>query len=383
MRSHNGSQVPRFPSKGFCFLVALGFYSSLGSAALLSIPTLAANNGHFLATSVSLSTEGSQISGLQFDLQWEEGLEVQIAGGTGLGSNGKLLYAVPVGTRHLRVLLAGLSDSVFADGEIIRLFVAVNRIEGSAPVVLRDVMGVTAWGDPVSIRSSDGAVRKDPAVIVSSITAEGVLNAASLLTGPVAPGEIVTFLGTFGISGPSPQIVATANRAPAVVLYALGNQVNAILPLDMDPANPAELELRDTNRQLAQITMPVTVASPALFTQSGTGLGPGAILNQDYSLNTPANPAVAGSIVMMYGTGFGPLKPSDGQLPPLTALPVTATIAGAPADVTYAGAAPGLPDGVVQVNVRIPDGIPSGDSQAISLRAGSFPIQNGVTLAVR
>jgi uncharacterized protein (TIGR03437 family) len=43
------------------------------------------------------------------------------------------------------------------------------------------------------------------------------------------------------------------------------------------------------------MTLPVVPAEPGLFTADGTGKGQGAILNQDYSVNSASKPAAAGS----------------------------------------------------------------------------------------
>lgn len=90
---------------------------------------------------------------------------------------------------------------------------------------------------------------------------------------------------------------------------------------------------------------------------------------------------------MMYGTGFGPLIPpgTDGEpgILSATALQVSAKIAGIPADVLYAGAAPGLLAGVVQINVRIPPELTSKPVAAIELKAGTFGISPGVSIAIR
>jgi uncharacterized protein (TIGR03437 family) len=62
---------------------------------------------------------------------------------------------------------------------------------------------------------------------------------------------------------------------------------------------------------------------------------------------------------------------------------VTAKIAGVSANVTYAGAAPGLPGGVVQINIRIPEAVRAGDALGVSLSAGNFTIPDGVTISIR
>jgi uncharacterized protein (TIGR03437 family) len=87
----------------------------------------------------------------------------------------------------------------------------------------------------------------------------------------------------------------------------------------------------------------------------------GAILNADGSINTPINGAHPGDEIALFGTGGGPTSPAGvtGGYSPLNAntlltLPVTAQIGGVNAPVVYAGAAPGLPSGVFQINVLVP-----------------------------
>jgi uncharacterized protein (TIGR03437 family) len=78
-------------------------------------------------------------------------------------------------------------------------------------------------------------------------------------------------------------------------------------------------------------------------------------------VNSRDNPARAGSVVAMYGTGLGQLSPAvaDGTVVsampyPVAAAKPTATVGGASAEVLYAGAAPGSVAGVNQVNIRLP-----------------------------
>ena len=359
-----------------------------GNAAEVTIPSQAGTAGQLIATTATLATEGAQISGLQFDLEWDAGLDVQIVVGRGVADSGKLLYSAQLAPRSTRVLIVGLDQGILADGELLRLFIVAGSSVGSSQLRLTNLVGATPDGNPVAVHALTATVRVDPGPSGVTLLPESVLNAASLSSGPVAPGEIVTFLGSFGINPDSSAgVVATVNGVAAPVLYALGNQINTVVPWSLNPSVPAELTVRNQSKQIAQATVPTAAASPALFTQNGTGIGPGAILNENYSLNSPANPAPAGSVVMIYGTGFGPLIPpaTDGQpgILSTTALPVSAKIAGIPADVLYAGAAPGLPSGLVQINVRIPMEIVSKQSATIELKAGSFEIPSGVSIAIR
>jgi uncharacterized protein (TIGR03437 family) len=94
-------------------------------------------------------------------------------------------------------------------------------------------------------------------------------------------------------------------------------------------------------------------------------------------------PAQPGTTILLYGTGFGPTNPAlpTAQLPatpePL-ANPVTVTIGGAPATVTFAGlTAPGL----YQINVTVPN-LPNGDA-AVLATIGGVTTQTGVSITVQ
>jgi uncharacterized protein (TIGR03437 family) len=129
-------------------------------------------------------------------------------------------------------------------------------------------------------------------------------------------------------------------------------------------------------------------AVPALFTLSGTGRGQGAILNQDLTVNSQSNPAAKGSVVMLYASGAGLTDPPvlDGRVANDVSwapqLPVAVRINGQDAAVEYAGAAPGLVAGALQVNVRIPESLDSSGSLTVELIVGQSTSPEGVTVAI-
>jgi len=138
------------------------------------------------------------------------------------------------------------------------------------------------------------------------------------------------------------------------------------------------------------VTLTVSPAVPGLFTADNSGTGQAAALNQDGSFNNADTPAAPGDIVVLFGTGAGQTRPGgrDGRISgdgaPVGELTqeVKATIDGAPAEVLYGGPAPGLVEGVLQVNVRIQPGARSGNLPA-TITVGGKPTQAGVTVAVR
>ena len=129
--------------------------------------------------------------------------------------------------------------------------------------------------------------------------------------------------------------------------------------------------------------------APGIFTVNSTGIGPGAILNENATLNAPNNAAARNSVVVIYATGEGQTAPSgvDGLVTGTVlrhpTLPVRVTIGGQDAEVLYAGAAPGLVSGVLQVNARVPAEVGPGGAVAVVVTVGGVSSQAGVTLGVR
>jgi uncharacterized protein (TIGR03437 family) len=133
---------------------------------------------------------------------------------------------------------------------------------------------------------------------------------------------------------------------------------------------------------------------PGLFAQNSQGSGPGAILNQDNSVNGPGNAAAKGSIVQVFMTGEGQTSPASvtgkittatlppPQVTPAPLLPVGVLINGQPATWTYAGEAPNLAAGLMQLNVQIPLNAQSGPLSIIVSIGGNIS-QNGVTVSVQ
>ena len=111
-------------------------------------------------------------------------------------------------------------------------------------------------------------------------------------------------------------------------------------------------------------------------------------MNEDGRLNSEANPAARCSIVVLYATGTGVMRPAanDGELagPPYAqpAARYTVRIADRDCEVLYGGAAPGLVSGLTQLNVRVPADIAAG-VVPVSLEAEGARSPRTVSLAVR
>jgi len=239
------------------------------------------------------------------------------------------------------------------------------------------------------------------AVAVPSITV--VANAASNRAGAVSPGEIVVLhgagMGPAALVGTSldangrlsnqqagTRILFDGVAAPLVYVWA--SQSAAIVPYAVDGRGQTSITVEYQGTPSSPMVVPVTAAAPGIFSADSSGQGPGAILNQDSSLNSPSNPAAAGSIVVLYATGEGQTTPGgvDGQMAgqtfPAPRLPVAVAVDGQNAEVLYAGAAPGEVAGLMQINIRLPLGLTAGN-RPIAFSVGGTASQTGLTVAVK
>lgn len=239
-------------------------------------------------------------------------------------------------------------------------------------------------------------------VRVPAVTTEGVVNAASYESGMVSPGEIIVIFGsdlgpaelrtlevaggrvTSTLSG----VTITFDGVPAPLIYVSGGQSSAIVPYSVGSALTTEMRVESNGVVSGPISIPVTAAVPGLFSADSSGSGQGAILNQDGSVNSADNPADVGEVIVLFGTGEGQTDPmgQDGLLAvgptlPSPQLPVRVEIAGVAQELLYAGAAPQLVAGVIQVNIRAR---PEESSLEVPLdfRVGAARAFNRVTAAV-
>jgi uncharacterized protein (TIGR03437 family) len=179
---------------------------------------------------------------------------------------------------------------------------------------------------------------------------------------------------------------------PAAIIYASPPQVNAVSPYALAPGATTQVQVEYQSVLSNAISVPVQAAHPGLFTVDASGLGGGAILNQDYSVNGGLNPAARGSVVMIYSTGGGVTNPAsvDAAItpapPPLYLLktsPVAVTIGGIAATVSYSGAAPSQIAGLTQINAQVPAGLTPGTKVPVIVTIGTWQSQAGVTVAVK
>jgi uncharacterized protein (TIGR03437 family) len=210
-----------------------------------------------------------------------------------------------------------------------------------------------------------------PAIVAFANSASYALN-----TG-LYPGALLTLYG-FDLPASTGSVQVLVDGTAAPLLFAGPNQINLQAPFEVSNPYPAMHALEVVTPSGSVSTAVPLSQSLGIFTTDGFHA---AALNQDGTVNSLSNPAPSGSIVSLFGTGVvWPAGSEDGAAP-TSAMPWNPSANnlemvgnyGTPLNILYVGNAPGLIDGVFQINVQLPPGIASlpGGYQ-LTLQAGSL-----------
>jgi uncharacterized protein (TIGR03437 family) len=236
-----------------------------------------------------------------------------------------------------------------------------------------------------------------------TLNANGITNAASGAIGPLSPGEIVSLFGS-GL-GPAAPVVQTVNDSglfdtmlagtrilfdgvPAPLIFSGSNQVNAVVPYATDGNSTTQAQVEYLGQRSTPVSFPIALTSPGIFKLGDASGGVGIwVVNQDNTLNSPANPEIGGSIIVFYATGAGQTNPPgvDGSLAsapfPAPTQNVSVTIGGVQATLLYKGAAPFEIAGLMQINAVIPSSLTPSDTVPLVLTIGNASSQTA-TIAI-
>jgi uncharacterized protein (TIGR03437 family) len=274
-----------------------------------------------------------------------------------------------------------------------------------------------AYTGTVTVAGTGSAAGSTAVTISLTVTAPlptvaRVVNAASYLGSSRSPGELITLFASDANHpiGPSTPVglqldssgkVATTlggvqvliNGLACPLTYVSATQVNAVVPYQVAPFLTATVLVKYLGQTSNGVPVNIVTTSPGIYTLNSSGTGPAAALNSNNTVNAPNNPAARGDVVVLYLTGEGQTSPAGvtgkvttaNATPPLTPaplLPIGITIAGQAANYIFAGEAPGIVSGVLQLNVTIPTSINAGDVPVV-VSIGGNPSQTGVTISVK
>jgi uncharacterized protein (TIGR03437 family) len=194
----------------------------------------------------------------------------------------------------------------------------------------------------------------------------------------ISPGALASIYGTgFGTStfqaddgfnwptSTTGLVSVKVNGVAAPLYYVSPGQINFQVPWAMPTSGTVNVSVLVNGGSSNTSAVAVGTAAPGLFFDPASGA---AIVQNtpDYSLNNASNPAPAGSTIVAYLTGSGPVSPAakDGTptrsdtLTNATSV-ATAKIGSAPATVSFTGLTPGF-IGLAQMNIVVPTGLAPG-----------------------
>ncbi len=179
-----------------------------------------------------------------------------------------------------------------------------------------------------------------------------ILNGASLLPGPIAPGMLLAIRGTGIPAVDAASTIILINSILVPILSMDDTQIQVQAPPTLVTPDDAQIVIVHQGNIVAMINAPTAAAAPALL-----------------PINPQAVKAAAGAIVTLYGTGLG-----------LGDLPVTATIGGVDAQITLLDPSPGF-TGLFRIDVSVPAATAPGLAGVV-VTVGGIASQAGVSLTV-
>lgn len=184
--------------------------------------------------------------------------------------------------------------------------------------------------------------------------------------------------------GTSIAVTVQGTTVSALPIYTTPSQVGAILPSNC-PLGDGTVTVTYKGQTSAAVPIRVVRNDFGIFTQNQQGSGPAVINNvnseTDRPLNTVRAPARSGQVLILWGTGLGPIAAPDGGAPPTGDLSVDLEVwvGGKQATVLYRGRS-GCCAGVDQISFKVPDGV-AGCYVPVMVKAGGT-VSNFASLAI-
>ena len=258
---------------------------------------------------------------------------------------------------------------------------------------------------PLAIRSDGVLVTAGTAGTVASVNFAAssrvvcfVDPADNLQLRSVAPGQLLTLFGNDlapdapftppgGVAPSTANFGITFNGTPAPILYSSAGQINIQVPYEIAGLSTVQMQITDNQTTLPlseSHTLGVVARQPSIFLSPAalesqypgysfcnnlpTNAEAALVLNADGTVNSCANPAVAGSTVTLFVNGLGQVSPAlaTGAIEPSPAIPLTPAVTANQSNLASAFTAttstiPGSISGIAQLQVTLPPSITGGE----------------------
>lgn len=297
---------------------------------------------------------------------------------------------------------------IIADGQplpLVTRFLDTNRLEVDLPAeltntpgtyLLRILDGESSTGTiPVTIAADGPLVSALPAI-------EGVGHGASFQP-VITPAAFASVFGSdFAAETLSAQSIplpyemggirVTVNGVPAALIFASPGQINFQVPRMVDTDAPARVVVSrdELEGETFEVAVEIDVFEPFRYFR-GSEFDP-VFVHVDNQLLTPDAPAMAGEVIIAYGTGVTtvndpPADAAGSAVDPLAQcnnapiVTLETDSASAPVEVLYCGLTPHFVS-LAQLNLRLPANLPPGPNPRLVFRFGTSRESQPATLYV-
>jgi uncharacterized protein (TIGR03437 family) len=200
------------------------------------------------------------------------------------------------------------------------------------------------------------------------LSGKQIVNAASLMPGPLAPGMLVSI--EYPAASETPHVLLDGIELP--VLEANSDAIQTQLPYLLN-SSASSLVVRaehadGTSSYSDAVGVSFVPAAPGIYAFSGKEPRSGLLLHQGQPL-TSDSPAKVGDTLTVWATGLGLVDPASENRE--VQIPVRAYINGQPALVVSAEL-PQSATGVYEVHVQLPQGVTPGQVATLVLSQNEF-----------
>ena len=240
-------------------------------------------------------------------------------------------------------------------------------------------------------------------VSLPALNADGVVEGAGFTPlRPLAPGGIISLFGERFASGNHFPSKVPLERELGGVSVRIGGQdaplffvgpgqINAQMPFKVNPGDSVPVAVSVGGLLTAPQNYLIAPVQPGIFDLGG-GQGAVLIANTDIRVapvgSIPGHetrPAESGEFISIFCTGLGATSPTveagEAGAGEAVTTPVTATIGGVDASVSFAGLAP-IFVGLYQVNAVVPEGVAPRSAVPVVITQNGIA-SNTVTIAVQ
>ena len=187
------------------------------------------------------------------------------------------------------------------------------------------------------------------------------------------------------LNGVSVAVTVNGTPTPCILYYVTNTQIAAILP-SATPVGAATITVSTVTGTSSAYPITVVQSAFGILTanQAGTGLGQIQDHNNSYNLLSYTSPAKPNDILVLWGSGLGPITGDDSLPPPSTdfgsQFPIEVDVGGVSATVRYHGrsAYPGLDE----VQVVVPPNISGCNVSVVVWHKNNNIVSNVVTMPV-